>query len=346
MACSAAKEGHAVTLIAPHSKKEEKEGVSVIPIIKPQNRLKRFFYTLKIYSLLKREDADIYHFHDPELIPIMFAFQKISRKKIIYDIHEYYKEAILSKRWIPMLIRKVIAQITWYIEIAASKSFDCIIAATEELANVYKPYAKRSEYILNYDFKEGIDFSFIDCELDIDIIHVGTLSSRRFEFLLKVAEFLYKKGNICHWCFVGIQKEYALDELKKINTDCHKYIQIIEKVPFEEVKKFYQRAKIGINYHPPEKQFLVAIPIKVFEYMKYGLTVVTSDLPPLHKYINNGVNGSIVYTNTVDAFSDEIEKIIKQNKYAETAMINKTAILENYNWESEAKRLLRIYETL
>ena len=59
------------------------------------------------------------------------------------------------------------------------------------------------------------------------------------------------------------------------------------------------RAKIGINYHPLEKRFLVAIPMKIFEYMKYGLAVVTVIYLQCENLLAMG-KWSNVIDNTVD----------------------------------------------
>lgn len=346
MASSAASNGHDVTLVAPHNQNETINGVNIIPIKKSSNRIKRLLDTYKIQSILESVDADIYHFHDPELIPVMRRFHEKCGKKVIYDIHEYYKEVILAKTWIPGFLRKMVSNIAWRNEINACKEFNCTIAATEELSKVYEPYSNRNEFILNFDFKRGIDFTRNEEVKDIDIVHVGTLSPQRMDFILKIVEELNRRGRFYNFFFIGVPNELSQSMLTRFSKEQLRYIKVVEKVPFEDVRDFYMRAKIGINYHPLEKRFLVAIPMKIFEYMKYGLAVVTSDLPPMRKFISNGVNGAIVIDNTVDGFANAIEKVMVENKFKEIGEVNKRLIYEKYNWESESKRLLEIYETL
>lgn len=346
MACSAVEYGHEVMLIAPHDKNETRNGVKIIPISKSKNRIIRFIKTYNIKKILFEVSADIYHFHDPELIPVMKWFHNKSKKKVIYDIHEYYKEYILTKTWIPGILRKVISKIAWNTEINASKTFECTISATEELSKVYEPYSKRNEFIINYDFKEGINFNSDATNKDIDIIHVGTLSKKRFEFLLDIAELLYRKDkNLC-WYFIGVSEGLIQEVKTRLKGEYANNIHLVEKIPFEEVKKYYYRAKIGINYHPLMKGLLVAMPIKIFEYMKYGLAVITSDLPPIRRYIVDGDSGYIVKSNTVEGFVDRIQQIIEEDNFENISIYNKKIIYEKYNWETEANKLMKIYETL
>ena len=53
-------------------------------------------------------NADIYHLHDPELFRIALKLKK-RNKKVIYDAHEDLPRQILTKHWIPKIIRKPIA---------------------------------------------------------------------------------------------------------------------------------------------------------------------------------------------------------------------------------------------
>ena len=75
MAVSAAENGFEVSLIAPHDKIENVQGVKIYPIKKSRYRLKRFLDTFRVKKLLALIDADVYHFHDPELIPLMKKFK-------------------------------------------------------------------------------------------------------------------------------------------------------------------------------------------------------------------------------------------------------------------------------
>ena len=135
--------GYNVTLIAQHDKEEIVEGIKIIPLPKPKNRLERF---LKLdYLLLKKafeQKADIYHFHDPELVSIGILL-KLFRKKVIYDVHEDYEAKMLNKDWIPRFLRKSIAIGFGAFEKLFSKIFDYIIVADNVI------YPKFRHFLIN-----------------------------------------------------------------------------------------------------------------------------------------------------------------------------------------------------
>ncbi len=343
MASSAALNGYDVTLVAPHDKEEIRNGVKIKPINKPKSRLNRMLSTIKLRKLLLSIDADIYHFHDPELIPIMLSVHSF-RRKVIYDIHEFNREAIRNKKWLPKILRLVLSKLTWEIEKLACRRFDCTISATEELSKVYEPYSNNNKYIWNYDFNKDIDINSKQENKDIDIIHVGLLVQERLDFLLDVIDELNSRGLYYNWCFVGVPTDLYEKRYHSYDKKKREHIKIIGRIPFEDVRQYYLRSKIGINYHVLDSQLMVAMPLKIFEYMKQGLTVVTSNLPPINRFVKNNINGIIIKDNNIEEFADSIYRLIEKGDFEKISKVNKLEILHNYNWESEAEKLMSIYE--
>ena len=79
-----AKDGYDVTLVAYGNSREEND-VKVVGIGNlPKSRLKRIFlFSKKIYKAALNVDADVYHLHDPELLPYV---KKLKHKgKIVSD---------------------------------------------------------------------------------------------------------------------------------------------------------------------------------------------------------------------------------------------------------------------
>ena len=79
-------------------------------------------------------NADIYHIHDPELLKIVKPLKR-KGKKVVYDVHEDLPRQILSKHWIPGILRKLISITTEVYENRISKKCDYIITATPFIKN-------------------------------------------------------------------------------------------------------------------------------------------------------------------------------------------------------------------
>jgi hypothetical protein len=80
--------GYKVVLIAQHEKEEIVDGIKIIPLKKSKNRFWRIVDDWKLLQKALREKANIYHFHDPELIPFIILLKIRTEAKIIYDVHE------------------------------------------------------------------------------------------------------------------------------------------------------------------------------------------------------------------------------------------------------------------
>ena len=161
---SLANNGYDVTLIACGEKgyEETKNGVKCISLNVPvKNRLQRCQTIYSIYKKAKEINADIYHFHDPELLPIG---KKLKRKgkKVIYDSHEDLPRQIFQKNWIPNFLRRSTSLIMEFIENSYVKKIDAVVTVTEHIAERFNIVAKNVIVCANYaslnEFNETPNF--------------------------------------------------------------------------------------------------------------------------------------------------------------------------------------------
>ena len=94
---SLAKAGYQVFLVQ-RGESGENSGVRIIGVGQPSGgRLTRMTsFARKVYEAALAVDADLYHLHDPELLPYGIKL-KGRGKKVIFDSHELYAVQLRQK---------------------------------------------------------------------------------------------------------------------------------------------------------------------------------------------------------------------------------------------------------
>ncbi len=119
---SLANTGYEVYIVA-RGETQKLNGVNLIGCGIQKGRLGRILgFSRKIYKAARKLNCDVYHFHDPELLPYGVKLKKAG-KKVIFDSHEDVPAQILDKEWIPFLFRKLISKIYRKYETYAVKQY-------------------------------------------------------------------------------------------------------------------------------------------------------------------------------------------------------------------------------
>ncbi|RLG69707.1 MAG: hypothetical protein DRO11_07335, partial [Methanobacteriota archaeon] len=144
-----AQAGYCVSLIAPHTAREVVDGVEIIPIPRFTHRLPRMSQGVwAIYWLARRMQADLYHFHDPELLPVGICLKQTTSSCVVYDVHENHPQKILAKRWVPLLVRHFASWSVSALERVAASVVDGIVTATGHIAMRFP--REKTQVVRNY----------------------------------------------------------------------------------------------------------------------------------------------------------------------------------------------------
>lgn len=155
---SLAKNGYVVYLVE-RGETYDKDGVHIIGLGNmPDGRIKRMTCGAKKAFVNALElDADIYHLHDPELLPYALKLKR-KGKIVIFDSHEDVPAQIIDKTWIPNPFRHIIAAIYKRYETYVTRQLDAVIAATPHIAEQFSGRANNILVINNYPRLDDIQF--------------------------------------------------------------------------------------------------------------------------------------------------------------------------------------------
>ena len=337
------------------TKKYVEKEIKITQIRRVKNKIfKRILSLPQLYCEAKKIDCDIYHCHDLDAAALGLLLKIFHKKKLVFDVHEYNAEIITEGSTIPKMlkpfIKKIIEKIDRYIAVKS----DYIITVDDNLYNNYKKYNKNCVSIQNF-----INFESINIDPDSNnfkrkenIVYLGALSEKRGILkIIETAKKLKEKGIQNKILFVGgfsneSEKNKTLKLIEKYNLE--DMIKFVGKVPYEQVPKHLKQSIIGLLILQPSERYLKgSYPVKLFEYMYYGLPVIASNFEGIKEIIQKEKCGILINPKDTDEITNAITNLLeKPEKIKQMGHNGKQAILKKYNWNNESKKLEEIYEKI
>lgn len=343
------KDGYSVTLLVQHDTNETVDGIQIVAMPKVQSRFLRLFYlTLRIFAVALKEKADVYHFHDLELVPIGVLLKLFTNRKIIYDVHEDYGKQMLSKYSLPIIVRRSIALLIRKVEYLSSQFFDGIITATDDISINFN-YHDRVISVTNFpvisNFLVSSNYDDNDGE-EFNLIYIGGLSKvRGLSELVKALELI----NPCKKVKLTLCGEFDSNEFELEVTSLSGFqkTEFIGWLDHSAVRNLLMKSDAGIICFLPEPNHMNSMPNKLFEYMAAGIPVIASDFPLWQEIVLNSNCGLCVNPAKPQDIANAIQFLMEHRELGkEMGKNGRKAAFEKYNWENESKKLLELYDSV
>lgn len=337
--------GYEVHFIVPGVENSVISGVVLHSVPKIQgNRFKRMTTTVQaVYKKALEIDATVYHFHDPELIPIGLMLKR-KGKKVIYDVHEDVPRQILTKHWIPSIIRSLLGNTFEMFENYSSKKFDLIVTATPHIRDRFVENGCMSIDVNNYPLLREMqieNFSWKDKK--DSICYIGGITKDRG--IIEMVESLSYLNNIK--LFLGGKFSNINDKETVENLEEWEQVVFLGYLNREEVKDVYKNSFAGLVVLHPKISYLDSLPIKMFEYMAAGIPVISSDFPQWKAIINKNKCGICIDPKKPKLIAETIQYLYDNPELAEEmGRYGREAVENKYNWEAESVKLLDAYKKL
>ena len=344
---SLAKQGYEVYLVVANAKSEIKHGVHIVGInVKGHGRFNRLLSVDKaVWKKALEIDADIYHFHDPELLRYALRLKK-KGKKVIFDSHEDVVSQILQKKYLS-IFRFIISFFYARYEKYVLSKIDAIISVTPHIVNRLRKINVNTYQITNYPLQEELyEYQNIQ-RVNNKIVFAGGISSLWLhDNVLKALKYVSEDVT---YAIAGSGNKKYLDFLQSLESwERVEYLGIISR---QEVLRLYRGSLLGIaimDYVANVGYHIGTLGNnKLFEFMSAGLPIICTDFVLWKEIIDKWKCGIYVNAYDVYAISKAINEIYSNPEMARQMGQNGIqAIKTEYNWATQEKVLLELYERL
>lgn len=321
----------------------EKNGVKIVGIGEVSGgRLDRILHVSKrVYEKALSIDADIYHFHDPELLPYGLKLKR-KGKKVIFDSHENTVEQIMEKNWIPAILRIPMYYVFDWYQKYVCRRLDGVISVTPHICSYFEKVNSRVRMITNYPILKPLPERTEPHERSLCFAG-GITEQWCHDKIIRAME----KVNDCAYFLCGDDDSPYFQMLTELPG--WKQVRFLGRVPHEQVHEFLGSCQIGMsvleyNRNTGGKTGTLGN-TKIYEEMMAGLPVVCTDFVLWREFVDRYHCGICVDPENVDAIAGAIRYLLDHPDEARQMGENgRRAVKEEFNWGVEEQKLLALYQ--
>lgn len=329
-------------LVADGRGTESKALVSFHDIGSVSGRLRRMLLQpWRMWRAARALGANLYHFHDPELLPIGLLL-RWGGAEVVYDTHEDVPRAVLSKYWIRPRLRRAVAAVFERFEDFAARRMSAVVAATPHIARRFAAVNAVSVDINNYPLSSELEMSVAACGDARSICYIGGIGKIR-----GAVEMIKALEHVDARLILAGPMESAATEAALRALPGWAKVDYRGVVSRDAVRAIMAESRAGLLCFHPEPNHVDAQPNKMFEYMSAGLPVVASDFPLWRTLIAEV--GAGVCADPLDpmAIATAIRGLLDDSAGARAmGERGRRAVMSRYQWSFEEAKLCRLYTAL
>ncbi len=312
-----------------------------------------WFYTIwgalwKAFRLGLDLDADLYHIHEAELIPVGVCL-KLRGKRVIFDAIEDHPQQIFhvdDGRLHRHLYAQAMRVYIRFLYLLARLFFDAIIVCAPKIGRYFPP--QKTTHLYNYSILREYPDAPLDAmpyhERKQRVFYVGGITRKRAIVEIVTAMGLLPERLNPHLLLIG--PWYNAQLRSEVETlPGWEYIDAPGLLPHSEMIPEMLDSQVGIVVLHGVSQYTITYPTKLFEYMAAGLPVVSVDLPHWREMLAEYAD-VVMWVDSHDprAIADAIIYLLDHPDEAEArGRRGREAVETRFNWEAESQKLLDLY---
>ncbi|HYD64542.1 glycosyltransferase [Azospirillum sp.] len=341
---SLAQAGWEVHLVVANGPGGTVDGVRIHVVPGAAGRLGRMTRTaFRVWRRALALDADIYHLHDPELVPWGLLLRARGRR-VVYDVHEDYVTGIAQAPYLPRPVARLAGRLYGALERLAAPAFDIVIAEA-----YYARRFPRGVPVLNHPRLDAFrDAAFDGREAPaggVRLLYTGNVTEGRGALLHAAALAALPDA---HLHFAGRCPAALAERIIRAagGPERVSFDGIDAYVPFERMLDTYRQPwTAALALFPDSPHYREKELTKLFEYMAAGLPLLCSDFPVWRRLVE-GVGLTVDPTDPA-AIAAAVARLHGDPAlYRSLARNGRHAAFERFDWAIQADRLAGLYRRM
>jgi glycosyltransferase involved in cell wall biosynthesis len=343
-------------LVIPFPKKDIKEDIKRRDGNVEIHFLKNFFsYDIlsifrinKILNITNDFNPAFCHLHGSSLLCLIFAlFLKYKKIPFVITIHgllhiEFLNQKKTTHRFIETIKYYIYSFIEYKLLNINQKYIVDTYYVKDCIMDLIKAGKVRNDISIHV-IPQGINENYYQINDNFhkfNILSVGSISSRKGHlFTIKAIQQLSAKFPLIRLYIAGVKTDTVYFQLLIeyiFKNKIEKFVTIFTDVSQKEIYNLYSQANIFTLHSEEESQGIV-----LCEAMACGKPIVATNVGGIPYIVQNNVNGLLSNYGDIEAFKNNIIKIVQNNELRTSFHNNNLLTAKKFSWITISEQIIR-----
>ncbi len=283
-------------------------------------------HNIRLFWFLLFRRFDLVWSVDLDTLWAGFMYSKVKKTNLVYDSHELFTE-------VPELSNRPFVKRFWTrIERKIFPKLRTVFTVSEPIATHYsKKYGVHVHVLRNLPLRKDVKHSL--ALVNKIILYQGAVNMNR-----GVEELVLAMKDIDHAKLIVIGDGDVFQEVERLVlvNELSEKVQLLGKVPFEQLDALTQTATIGVSLEKGDSMsYHYSLPNKIFDYIKNGIPVLVSALPETTKLVKQYSLGKTIESITPQKIAVTLQEMLSDEQELLRLSQNCKIAHQELNWERE-----------